>query len=78
MPPGPAADGTIGEDHEPETHLIPLVLQAALGQRPPIDVFGIDYATPDGTCIRDYIHVDDLAEAHLLAIGKSSRERDYA
>ncbi len=65
---GAGADGTIGEDHDPETHLIPLVLQVALGQRPYIEVFGTDYPTPDGTCIRDYIHVDDLAEAHLLAL----------
>jgi UDP-glucose 4-epimerase len=65
---GAAADGTIGEDHHPETHLIPLVLQVALGQRPHIEVFGTDYPTPDGTCIRDYIHVDDLAEAHLRAL----------
>ena len=65
---GAAADGTIGEDHNPETHLIPLVIQAIMGQRPAIEVFGTDYDTPDGTCIRDYIHVDDLAEAHLLAL----------
>ncbi|RMF77639.1 MAG: UDP-glucose 4-epimerase GalE [Planctomycetota bacterium] len=65
---GAAADGTIGEDHDPEIHLIPLVLQVALGQRDHIKVFGTDYPTPDGSCIRDYIHVDDLAEAHLLAI----------
>jgi UDP-glucose 4-epimerase len=65
---GAAADGTIGESHRPEIHLIPLVLQVALGQRESIDVFGADYPTPDGTCIRDYIHVDDLAEAHLLAL----------
>jgi UDP-glucose 4-epimerase len=65
---GAAADGTIGEDHNPETHLIPLVLQTALGQRPAIEVFGVDYPTPDGTCVRDYIHVDDLADAHLLAL----------
>jgi UDP-glucose 4-epimerase len=65
---GAAADGTIGEDHDPETHLIPLVIQAIMGQRPAIEVFGTDYDTPDGTCIRDYIHVDDLAEAHLLAL----------
>jgi len=67
---GAAPDGTIGEDHDPETHLIPLVIQAALGRRPAIEVFGSDYPTPDGTCIRDYIHVDDLAEAHLLALEK--------
>lgn len=57
-----------GEDHDPETHLIPLVLQVALGQRERITVFGDDYATPDGTCVRDYIHVIDLAEAHILAL----------
>jgi UDP-glucose-4-epimerase GalE len=65
---GASPDGTIGEDHDPETHLIPLVLQAVLGQRPAITVFGTDYPTPDGTCIRDYVHVDDLAEAHLKAL----------
>jgi UDP-glucose-4-epimerase GalE len=65
---GAHPDGTIGEDHDPETHLIPLVLQAILGVRPAITIFGTDYPTPDGTCIRDYIHVDDLAEAHLLAL----------
>jgi UDP-glucose-4-epimerase GalE len=65
---GAAPDGSIGEDHDPETHLIPLVIQTALGQRPAIEIFGTDYATPDGTCIRDYIHIDDLAEAHLLAL----------
>jgi UDP-glucose-4-epimerase GalE len=67
---GAAADGTIGEDHDPETHLIPLVLQVALGQREFVEVFGTDYPTPDGTCIRDYIHVDDLATAHLAALEK--------
>jgi UDP-glucose 4-epimerase len=65
---GAAADGTIGEDHDPECHLIPLVLQVALGQRPHLSVFGTDYPTPDGSCVRDYVHVDDLAEVHLLAI----------
>jgi UDP-glucose-4-epimerase GalE len=65
---GASPDGQIGEDHDPETHLIPLVLQAVMGQRPHIEIFGTDYPTPDGTCIRDYIHVDDLAEAHLLAL----------
>lgn len=58
----------IGEQHEPETHLIPLVLQAITGKRPPLELFGQDYETPDGTCIRDYIHVDDLASAHILAM----------
>jgi UDP-glucose-4-epimerase GalE len=67
---GAAADGTIGEDHDPETHLIPLVLQVALGQREYVEIFGTDYPTPDGTCIRDYIHVDDLAAAHLAALEK--------
>jgi len=65
---GASADGAIGEDHTPETHLIPLVIQAAMGQRPHIEIFGTDYPTPDGTCVRDYIHVEDLAEAHLLAL----------
>ena len=69
---GAAEDGTIGEDHDPETHLIPLVLQVALGQRESVDIFGTDYPTPDGTCIRDYIHVDDLASAHLRALEKLS------
>jgi UDP-glucose 4-epimerase len=58
-----------GEDHDPETHLIPLVLQVALGQREKIFMFGDDYNTPDGTCVRDYIHVEDLAQAHILALG---------
>jgi UDP-glucose 4-epimerase len=73
---GASADGDIGEDHQPETHLIPIVLQVALGQRPHITVFGNDYPTRDGTCIRDYIHVDDLAGAHLLALQRLSPERD--
>jgi UDP-glucose 4-epimerase len=60
--------GEIGEDHNPETHLIPLILQTALGQRDAIQIFGTDYDTPDGTCIRDYIHVLDLADAHILAL----------
>lgn len=65
---GAASDGTIGEDHEPESHLIPNVLKVPLGQRDCIKVFGTDYPTRDGTCIRDYVHVEDLAEAHLLAL----------
>ncbi len=60
--------GRLGEDHRPETHLVPLVIDAALGRRPPLSVFGTDYDTPDGTCIRDYVHVTDLAAAHLLAL----------
>ncbi len=65
---GADMEGEIGEDHNPETHLIPLVLQAAAGISPCITVFGDDYDTPDGTCIRDYIHVDDLADAHVKAL----------
>ncbi len=64
-----------GEDHQPETHLIPLVLQVALGQRPQIQVFGDDYPTPDGTCVRDYIHIGDLVSAHLLAL-EALEDRD--
>ena len=65
---GADAAGELGEEHDPETHLIPLVLQAAAGVRPDISVFGNDYDTPDGTCIRDYIHVTDLAAAHVAAL----------
>jgi UDP-glucose 4-epimerase len=65
---GARSSGEIGEDHDPETHLIPVVLQVALGQREAISVFGDDYNTPDGTCIRDYIHVEDLIDAHILAL----------
>lgn len=65
---GAHPSGELGEDHAPETHLIPLVLQVALGQREDIKIFGTDYDTPDGTCIRDYIHIVDLAEAHILGL----------
>lgn len=65
---GSSPDGLIGEDHDPESHIIPVCLQAILGQREGVTIFGDDYETPDGTCIRDYIHVDDLARAHILAI----------
>jgi UDP-glucose-4-epimerase GalE len=65
---GASPDGDLGEDHDPETHLIPIVLAAALGQRPEITIFGDDYPTPDGTCVRDYIHVDDLGTAHVKAL----------
>ena len=75
---GASADGDLGEDHEPETHLIPIVLQVALGQREHVTVFGDDYPTPDGTCIRDYVHVDDLASAHALALEQSARRRRIA
>jgi UDP-glucose 4-epimerase len=67
---GCALDGSIGEDHDPETHLIPVVLQSILGVKPEITVFGTDYPTKDGTNIRDYIHVEDLADAHILAMEK--------
>lgn len=73
---GCSLDGLIGEDHNPETHLIPLVLEAAAGTRPHITVFGTDYPTPDGSCIRDYIHVNDLARAHILAIDKLAEGAD--
>ena len=65
---GADPSGTHGKNHDPETHLISLVLKTALGQRPAIRIFGTDYPTPDGTCIRDYVHVSDLAAAHLLAV----------
>lgn len=65
---GASPDGDIGEAHSPETHLIPNVLRAALGYGPTLKVFGDDYPTPDGTCVRDYVHVDDLAQAHQLAL----------
>lgn len=66
---GADPDGEIGESHQPESHLIPLVLKTAAGHRPAIEIFGTDYPTPDGTCVRDYVHVSDLADAHLLALG---------
>ena len=75
---GAHASGKIGEAHDPETHLIPIVLEAALGKRPHISVFGDDYATEDGTCIRDYIHVSDLAEAHILAVEALRKGSDSA
>ncbi len=67
---GAAEDGTIGEDHHPETHLIPLAIDAATGRRPALAVFGSDYPTPDGTCLRDYVHVDDLSRAHIAVFEK--------
>jgi len=67
---GADLDGEIGENHNPESHLIPLILDAALGKREDIKIFGTDYPTVDGTCIRDYIHVNDLAQAHILALKK--------
>jgi UDP-glucose-4-epimerase GalE len=73
---GASPRGDIGEDHKPETHLIPLAIQGVLGLVPHLEVFGTDYPTPDGTCIRDYIHVDDLAEAHLLALERLEPGRE--
>ena len=72
------ASGELGEDHEPETHLIPLVLQAAAGKREHIKVFGTDYPTRDGTAVRDYIHVEDLGDAHLLALDRARRPASTA
>ncbi|MCD4831808.1 MAG: UDP-glucose 4-epimerase GalE [Anaerohalosphaeraceae bacterium] len=67
---GAGQNGTIGEDHSPESHLIPLIIAAAMGKREDVKIFGNDYPTPDGTCIRDYIHIEDLCSAHLLALQK--------
>lgn len=67
---GAAEDGRIGEDHDPETHLIPLAIDAAVGKRPALQIFGTDYPTPDGTCLRDYVHVDDLSRAHIAVFEK--------
>lgn len=69
---GCASDGTLGEDHDPETHLIPIVLQTALGLRSSVTIHGSDYPTPDGTAVRDYVHVEDLADAHIVAMQKLS------
>jgi UDP-glucose 4-epimerase len=69
---GAAEDGSIGEDHHPESHLIPLAIGAAQGSRPALQIFGNDYPTPDGTCLRDYVHVDDLSRAHIAAFEKLS------
>jgi UDP-glucose 4-epimerase len=70
---GAASDGSLGERHQPETHLIPLVLKTAAGHRGYINIFGDDYDTPDGTCVRDYVHVMDICEAHLLALERLVR-----
>jgi UDP-glucose 4-epimerase len=69
------ASGELGEDHDPETHLIPNILRVALGTKPFVEIFGTDYDTPDGTAIRDYIHIDDLAEAHVLALDAAETGR---
>ncbi len=73
---GAGLDGTLGEDHRPESHLIPLIIQAAMGRRDSIKIFGTDYPTPDGTCVRDYIHIEDLCKAHLLALTKLDSESE--
>jgi UDP-glucose-4-epimerase GalE len=73
---GADESGEIGELHDPESHLIPLALQAATGARPALEIFGTDYPTPDGTCIRDYIHVNDLADAHLTALERLAQGAD--
>lgn len=70
---GASEDGAIGEDHNPETHLIPLAIDAAVGKRPALQIFGTDYPTPDGTCLRDYVHVDDLSRAHIGVFEKLSK-----
>lgn len=76
---GSASDGSIGEDHEPETHIIPVLLNVALGKVPKVTVFGDDYDTPDGTCVRDYIHVEDLVDAHAVVMDalKAGDQRFY-
>jgi UDP-glucose 4-epimerase/UDP-arabinose 4-epimerase len=74
---GASRSGLIGEDHEPETHLIPLAILAALGRAPALTVFGDDFATPDGTCLRDYVHVEDLATAHVAALEARLSEGEF-
>ncbi|MEA3227169.1 MAG: UDP-glucose 4-epimerase GalE [Planctomycetota bacterium] len=73
---GAGNNATLGEDHRPESHLIPLIIQAATGKRNEIKIYGTDYETRDGTCIRDYVHVDDLCRAHLLALDKLDESRE--
>jgi len=73
---GAGKDATLGEDHRPESHLIPLTIQAAMGTRGEIKIYGTDYDTPDGTCIRDYIHIEDLCHAHLLALDRLEQSRE--
>jgi len=74
---GAGHDGTLGEDHRPESHLIPLVIQAAMGKFSEVRIFGTDYPTPDGTCVRDYIHIDDLCRAHLAALRKLEEGSEF-
>ena len=73
---GAGGNGSLGEDHRPESHLIPRVIQTAMGKRSEIQIYGTDYPTPDGTCIRDYIHIEDLCRAHLLALNKLEQSRE--
>ena len=75
---GAGNNATLGEDHRPESHLIPLTILTAMGKRSEIGIYGTDYETPDGTCIRDYIHIDDLCRAHLLALNKLDKSRELA
>jgi len=74
---GAAEDGSIGEHHDPESHLIPLAIEAAVGKRPALKIFGNDYPTPDGTCLRDYVHVDDLSRAHIAVFDKLEGEPKF-
>ena len=74
---GAVNDGSIGEDHTPETHLIPLAIHAATGKRGPLKIFGTDYPTPDGTCLRDYIHVDDISRAHIAVFDQIDTPKTY-
>jgi UDP-glucose 4-epimerase len=73
---GAGFDSTLGEDHRPESHLIPLIIFAAMGRRDSVKIYGTDYDTPDGTCVRDYIHIEDLCRAHLLALEKLGESRE--
>ena len=73
---GAGANSQLGEDHQPESHLIPLIIQAATGRRSEVEIYGTDYDTPDGTCIRDYIHIEDLCRAHLLALDKLEQDSE--
>ncbi len=73
---GAGANGSLGEDHRPESHLIPLIIRAAMGKNRQIQIYGTDYPTPDGTCIRDYIHIEDLCRAHLLALEKLDQNNE--
>jgi UDP-glucose 4-epimerase len=73
---GAGQDCTLGEDHRPESHLIPLAIAAATGKRPEVKIFGTDYPTPDGTCVRDYIHIEDLCRAHLMVLNKLDKENE--